>query len=350
MSTLNAPEEVELAELLIKLHPWAQMVRYARTGGEAMAIAVRIARAATRKDVVLFCGYHGWHDWYLSANLSSDKALDGHLLPGLNPLGVPRKLKGTSLPFNYNDFEGFLKLINRHKNKIGVVVLESIRNHYPQREFINTIRHVTKDLGIVLIVDEITAGFRLNLGGAHLFFNLEPDIAVFAKGISNGFPMSAIIGKKEIMQVAQDSFISSTYWTDRIGPAAALATIKKMKQNNIINHLNNIGEKVQQGWKTLAVKHKINIEISGIAPLGHFVFKHELPLVLKTLFTQLMLERGFLATTGFYACFAHKDRHVQRYLEAVDETFNFIFKAIAEKRPAYYLKGSVCHSSFKRLT
>ncbi len=350
MSTLNPPEEVELAELLIKLHPWAQMVRYARTGGEAMAIAVRIARAATGKDVVLFCGYHGWHDWYLCANLSSRKALDGHLLPGLNPLGVPRNLKGTSCPFKYNDTKGFLKLMRKHKNNIGVVVLESIRNNYPEKEFIRTIRDTTRDLKIALVVDEITAGFRLNLGGAHLLFNLEPDIAVFAKGMSNGFPMAAIIGKKKIMETAQNTFISSTYWTERIGPVAALATIKKIKDRNVIKHLNSVGRKVQKGWESLASKHGLKIKVSGIYPLSHFSFLYSRPLVLKTLFTQLMLEKGFLATTAFYASFAHKEETVDRYLNAVDEAFSFMLKAIAEGKPEKYLKGPVCHSGFGRLT
>lgn len=350
MCTLNAPEEVELAELLIKLHPWAEMVRYARTGGEAMAIAVRIARAKSGKDTVLFCGYHGWHDWYLSANLADEKSLDGHLLPGLNPLGVPRTLKGASYPFNYNDTKGFLKLISEHKNDAGVVVLESIRNHSPEKEFLETIKKITKELGVVLIIDEVSAGWRLNVGGAHMIFDIKPDIAVFAKGISNGFPMAAIIGRREVMEVAQDTFISSTYWTDRTGPAAALATIKKLKEKNVPQHLINIGKKVQEGWKFLASKHNIDIEVSGIYPLGHFEFKYENPLVLKTLFTQVMLEKGFLATTGFYASYAHKDEYIKNYLNSVDDVFGFISKSIAEGKPEKYLKGPVCHSGFKRLT
>ena len=350
MSTLNSPEEVELAKLLIELHPWAQMARYARTGGEAMAIAVRIARAKSKKDLILFCGYHGWHDWYLAANIANDKALDGHLLPGLSPLGVPRSLKGSSFPFKYNDIDSFLKLIYKYKNEIGVIVLESIRNVYPTKEFFKTISNEAKKINAVVIVDEVSAGFRLNLGGAHLLFGLEPDIAVFAKGMSNGYPMAAIIGKKEVMKVAQDTFISSTYWTDRIGPVAALTTIKKLKEDNVPKYIGEIGRKVQEGWKLIANKNNINIEISGIYPLSHFSFNHDNPLIIKTLFTQLMLEKGFLAATAFYASYAHKEQHVKKYLKAIDETFNFIAKAIREKCPEKYLKGPICHSGFKRLT
>jgi len=251
MTSLNAPEEVELAELLCGLHPWANMVRYSRTGGEAMAIAVRIARAHTRKDKVLFCGYHGWHDWYLSANLSDNAALDGHLLPGLSPTGVPRLLKGLSFPFNYNDTNGFLRLIEEHGDDTCAVILETIRSDQPQKEFVEAIRQVSDEKKIVFIVDEITSGWRLNIGGAHLIYAIEPDIAIFAKAISNGYPMSAIIGKAKIMEAAQDSFISSTYWTDKIGPVAALATINKMQRLNVPEHLISIGKKIQEWVESL---------------------------------------------------------------------------------------------------
>lgn len=350
MSILNAPEEVELAEMLCTLHPWAGMVRYTRGGGEAMTVAVRIARAKTKKDKVLFCGYHGWHDWYLSANLNEDHALDGHLLPGLAPRGVPRALQGSAYPFVYNDTKGFRELVDKYKNEIGVIVLEAIRNTEPEKDFINAIMDVSRELGIVFVVDEITSGWRMNLGGAHLLYGMEPDIAVFAKAISNGFPMGAIIGKKEVMEAAQETFVSSTYWTERIGPTAALATIKKMRENNVSRHLVDTGKKIQEGWKTAAEKNELPVEISGIFPLGHFNFIYKEPLVLKTLFTQVMLEKGFLASTAFYASYAHKENHVNDYLKAVDESFSFIAQAIKSGSPEKNLRGPVCHSGFKRLT
>jgi len=350
MCTLNAPEEVELAELMCKLHPWAQMVRYTRSGGEAMSVAIRIARASSGKDKILFCGYHGWHDWYLSANLAADKALDGHLLPGLDPAGVPRDLKDSAIPFNYNNTEEFLGLAEKYKGQIGVVVMESIRDARPNPEFIAAIHKVTKEKGIVFVVDEITAGWRLNAGGAHLVLGIEPDIAVFGKAISNGFPMGVIIGKREIMQAAQETFISSTYWTDRIGPTTALATIKYFIKNKVHEHLIQVGEQVQKGWNELAQKHGFKIHVGGLAPLSHFAFEYEKPLVLKTLFTQRMLESGFLATTAFYASYAHKPELVQLYLKACDQTFLFIAEALEKGEPEKFLKGPVCHSDFKRLT
>lgn len=350
MSTLNCPEEVELANLLCQIHPWAQMVRYARTGGEAMTIAIRIARARTGKDLVLFCGYHGWHDWYLSSNIANDRSLDGHLLPGLNPSGVPRGLKGSSIPFNYNDTDGFLKLIKEHKDNIAAVVMEPLRHNYPQKGFLETIRKVTSDSNIVMIFDEITVGWRLNLGGAHLNFGIYPDIAVFAKAISNGYPMATIIGRRDTMNAAQNTFISSTYWTERIGPTAALATIKKLRKENVSEFLIRTGERIKKGWMEAADKNGLKIHVFHIAPLAHFAFEYEKPLVLKTLFTQLMFEKGFLATTAFYVAYAHKDKYANSYLKATDESFNFISKAVKEGNPQKYLKKTVCHSDFKRLT
>lgn len=349
MNTLNCPEEVMLAEKLCNIHPWADMARYARTGGESLAVAIRIARARTKKDIVLFCGYHGWHDWYLSANLAEEQALDGHLLPGLNPLGVPRQLKGTVLPFAYNNKSEFLNLINKYRGKIAAVIMEPIRNDYPRDNFLELIRKTTEEEGIILIFDEVTAGWRLNLGGAHLKLGVNPDMAVFGKGTSNGYPMAAILGKREVMDVAQDTFISSTYWTERIGPVAALATIKKLQEKKVSEHLIETGKQIKNGWKSAAEKHGLDISVSGIDPLGHFSFNYKDPLVLKTLFTQLMLEKGFLATNAFYASYAHKQPHIDKYLQAVDEVFSFISKAIKEGEPKKHLKGPVCHEGFKRL-
>lgn len=350
MSTLNAPEEVQLAQVLNKIHPWADMSKFARTGGEAMAIAVRIARAKTGKETVLFCGYHGWHDWYLSANIADNRALDGHLLPGLEPKGVPRTLKGSAVPFKYNDIEGFLKLARKYKGKIAAVVMEPLRNYYPKDGFLEAIRSLTKKTGVVLIFDEITSGWRLTLGGTHLKFKVYPDLCVFAKGMSNGYPMAAIIGRKGVINKAQHSFISSTYWTERIGPVAALATIKKIKENKIYDHLIEAGKAIQKGWKESSEKHNIDINIFGIPPLSHFSFNHKKHLALKTLFTQEMLKKGFLATTAFYASYAHKQEYIDRYLRVLDDVFLYISNVMKKCSPEEYLEsGTVCHDGFKRL-
>lgn len=348
MTTLMVPEEVELAELLLEQHPWAEMVRYAKGGGDAMAVAVRIARAATKKDKVLFCGYHGWHDWYLSANLADDSALDGQLMAGLSPVGVARELKGTSYPFWYNMIDQFKTLVAKHKDNLAGVVLEAARGMTPEADFFKTIEEECHRLNIPLIIDEVTSGFRVYCGGACEYFGIHPDIAVFAKGMANGYPIAAIIGKKQYMEAAQDSFISSTFWTERIGFAAAIATIKKYKVLNVNKHMNKMGKKVQDGWTALAEKHGLKVHVSGIYPLGHVCFEAS-PLELKTLFIQEMIKRGFLASDAYYATLAHTEQDVNDYLETCDEVFAIMAKAVNENKISDLLEGPVCHGGFARL-
>jgi len=348
-STLNSPEEVDCAELLLTLHPWAQMARFARSGGEAMAIAVRIARARSGKDAIAFCGYHGWHDWYLSANLASDKNLDGHLLPGLAPKGVPRGLLNTAFPFHYNKIEELEALVKKHKN-IGVIVMEPFRSQPPENNFLENVRKIADRIGAVLIFDEITIGWRLNVGGAHLMLGVTPDIAVFGKAMSNGFPMAAIIGKRGVMQAAQQTFISSTQWTERIGPAASVATIKKLKQCNVPRHLRTIGEKIMTGLKQVSADCSLKITLHGPAAKPSFSFDYGAQSQhVKTLFTQEMLMRGFLAGNLIFVTYAHTKKHVEAYLAACEEVFHLIKKAVDQKKVKKLLQGPVAHSGFQRL-
>lgn len=350
MATLNCPEEVELAELLLKLNTWADLVRYARTGGEAMAIAVRIARAYTGKDKIAFCGYHGWHDWYLSANLADDNNLDGHLLPGLEPLGVPRSLKGSAIPFMYNRIEELEEIVKN--NDVGVIVMEPIRHHTPENNFLDNVRKIADEINAVLIFDEISSGWRMNVGGAHHLYKVYPDIAVYGKAMSNGFPMAAVVGKEDIMNMAQKSFISSTYWTERIGPVASLATINKMLENEVPSHLCKIGNLINYGWKKLAEEHNLKINImDAVPPLTTFDFDYgENNLKLQTLFTQEMLGRGFLASKSVYVSYSHDEQHVEKYMENVTDVFGILLKAIDQGNVNKLLKGPVAHVGFKRLT
>jgi glutamate-1-semialdehyde 2,1-aminomutase len=348
MNTLNCPEDVELAEILLDLHKWADMVRYTRTGGEAMAVAVRIARAYSGKDKVAFCGYHGWHDWYLSANLSTDKNLDGHLLPGLKPLGTPRALEGTAIPFNYNMITELENIMINHD--IGTIIVEPVRHTEPHIDFLQQIRDLATKNNAVLIFDEITSGFRLNVGGSHLKYKVNPDIAVLGKAMGNGFPMGAIIGRKKVMDVVQDTFISSTYWTERIGPVAALATIRKLIRNDVPSHLALIGNMIKDGWAELAKRNSLDITVDGIPPLPLFIFNYPEKNAIHTLFTQEMLERGYLTSSkGVYVCFSHTRENVSEYLKKVDVVFGIIKKAIDNGSVYDLLDGSPASEGFQRL-
>lgn len=348
-STLNCPEEVELADLLCKLHPWADMVKFTRSGGEALSVAVRIARAASSKDKIAFCGYHGWSDWYLAANLSSESHLDGHLLPGLEPLGVPRGLLGTAIPFHYNNIDELEEIFKENKD-VGVIVLEPIRHDEPKKGFLENVRLIAKKNKAVLIFDEVTVGFRLTQGGSHLLYKVDPDIAVFGKAISNGYAMAVIVGKKQIMDFAQRTFISSTAWTERIGPTAALATIGKLKKYMVQEHIKKVGNRLIIGYRKLAVKHGLTLEVEGPPSIISINFKYPKGNLIKTFFVQQMLKRGYLSGTLTYITYAHSEKSVRDYLKNVDSVFCQIKEALDSNSLESRLEGPQAHTGFARLT
>jgi glutamate-1-semialdehyde 2,1-aminomutase len=347
MSTFNCPEEVELAERLVELHPWADMVRFARSGGEANAIAIRIARAASGRDKVAICGYHGWHDWYLAANLGDEKNLAGHLLPGLEPNGVPSNLSNTVYPFNYNRFEELEALVREHD--IGVIKMEVSRNQGPAPGFLENVRQLATDRNIVLIFDECTSGFRQTLGGLHKVYGVEPDMAMFGKALGNGYAITATIGRREIMEAAQSTFISSTFWTERIGPTAGLKTLEVMERTCAYDQITATGKVIAEKWQQLAAKHGLDIQISGLPALIGFSFASTNHLAYKTLITQEMLAQGYLASTSAYVCTEHTPEIIEGYLAALDPIFGLIQECEAGRDVFSLLKGAICHSGFKRL-
>jgi glutamate-1-semialdehyde 2,1-aminomutase len=348
MSTLNPPEEVELADRLCAIHPWADEVRFARTGGEICAIAVRIARATTGRSGVAVCGYHGWHDWYSAANLGDDDALDTHLLPGLEPAGIPPALRGTVTTFHYNDLDSFKKAVDTLGNDFAAVVMEPCRYVPPNDGFLEQVRNIANKAGALLVFDEITVGWRLHHGGVHWMFGVEPDLAVFAKAMGNGHPIAAVIGNRAAMEGAHRAFISSTYWTERVGPAAALATIEKLDRVGAVEQIANAGSRVKEIWSQAADEHGLPIRVEGFDGLPHFVMDHPDARALSTLFVQQMLERGFLASTGFYPTVVHNEGIIERYADAVDEVFSLMASAIADDSIKQQLRGPEAQPPFAR--
>jgi glutamate-1-semialdehyde 2,1-aminomutase len=347
MSTLNCPEEVYLAEKLIELHPWADMARFARSGGEANAIAIRIARAASGRDKVAICGYHGWHDWYLAANLGDEKNLAGHLLPGLEPNGVPQGLRGTVLPFNYNRFDELESLVNGHD--VGVIIMEVSRNQGPADGFLQKVRRLATQRGIVLVFDECTSGFRQTFGGLHKLYGVEPDMAMFGKALGNGYAITATIGRREIMEAAQTSFISSTFWTERIGPTAALKTLEVMERERSWERITGTGVAIGERWLALARRHGLSLTLNGLPALVGFSLPPARMLEYKTLITQEMLKKGFLASTSIYACTEHTQPLIDQYFEALEPVFALIGECERGRAVEPLLEGPVCHAGFKRL-
>jgi glutamate-1-semialdehyde 2,1-aminomutase len=346
MSTLNCPEEVELAELLCELHPWADMVRYTRGGGEAMAVAVRIARAATGRDCVAIAGYHGWHDWYLAANLNED-ALHDLLLPDVPAAGVPAALSGSVVPFAFGDLAA-LDWLAAHGDRLAAVVVEPARYELASAAYLERLCQTARKAQAVAIFDEITSGFRMAIGGAHLAVGVAPDVAVFAKGMSNGYPMAAVIGRRAVMEAAERTFVSSTYWTERIGPVAALATIWKIRELHVPAHLSAIGDRMRSGWTAAAERHDLRLTVRGVAPLPSFAFDHgsHSP-ALRTLYTQCMLDEGFLASGAFYPSRAHTTSHVDQALAATDRAFATLREALADGSVGARLRGPVASSGLR---
>jgi glutamate-1-semialdehyde aminotransferase len=338
---------VALAQRLIELHPWADMARFARSGGEANAISIRIARAASGRDGVALCGYHGWHDWYLAANLANERNLDGHQLPGLSTDGVPKGLAGSVHPFAYNDLMALEALVNSHD--IGVIKMEVSRNYGPQEGFLESVREIATRNGIVLIFDECTSGFRQSFGGLHKVFGVEPDMAVFGKALGNGFAMTGVIGKREVMEAAQTTFISSTYWTERIGPTAALATLAVMERERSWEKITATGNAIVARWKTLADKHGLTMTTAGLPALSSFAFKSPNNQAYRTLISQEMLAKGYLAANLVYTCTEHTPDIVEGYFEALDPIFGLIRECEDGRDVASLLKGPIAHTTFARL-
>ena len=322
MCTQNPVEEVELAELLCHIHPWASKVRYARGGGEIASVAVRIARATTGRDMVAVCGYHGWTDFYLAVNLGETPDQRGKVLGGFPPDGVPENLRGTAACFHFDDTEEFDKVVAQYADRLACVIIETARSTDPAPGFLEHIRAETKRIGAIMILDEITVGWRNNWGGYHLKLGITPDMAIYGKCLGNGHPISAVIGTAEAMEGAERAFISSTYWTESVGPTAALTAVKEMKRTRVWEHVWKTGEAVTNILKDASAKYGIPMNVGNSFPtLNRFSFT-ENSAQMRTLFTTLMLEQGILAGTSFYPTLAHNEQSLVAYAEAVDITFD----------------------------
>ena len=349
MSSLNSYEELELAERLIQLHPYSSMARFARTGGEACSIAVRIARAASGKDGVAICGYHGWHDWYIATNIGDKENLKDQLLPGLDPAGVPKNLQGSTYPFIYNDFDG-LEIIKENRDKIGVVIMEPTRGVKPLPGYLQKIRELCNEIGAVLIFDEVTSAFRENNGAWHLLSGVDPDMTIFGKALGNGFPISAVIGKQSVMNKATLSFISSTMWTERVGFTAGVANLDLFSKQKSHEKLVYNGKKIKEAWEESAKKTKININISGLDPLASFKFLDGAENVYQTFYAQEMLKENFLVGSSSYSCTVYSESILKKFNKKTLEVFEKI-KFINDKgdKIENYINGDLIKSGFKRL-
>ena len=348
---VNHPLEVELADLLVETVPCAEMVRFCKSGGTADEMAIRIARGHTGRDKVAFCGYHGWHDWYLAANLSGADTLNSHLLPGLDIRGVPRALEGTTIPFEYNNADSLRAVLEANPGQIAAIIMEASRTDTPQPGFLERVRQLADEDGAVLIFDEVITGFRLAMGGAQERYGVTPDLATFGKAMSNGHPIAAVCGRREVMQDAASMFISSTYYSDAAGMAAAIATIRELRDKDALSHIWRIGALLQRGFNELAAKHGLEATCDGLPPVTHphFTCPPELIKPLVTLYIQEMLRGGIFGITVNYICYEHSEQDVEAFLAAADGAFAVMKRALDEGDVRKYLEGDERGDDFGRM-
>ena len=350
--SINHELEIELAEELVATVPCAEMVRYAKGGGDACAVAVRIARGATGHDKILFCGYHGWHDWYLAANLGAANALNQHLLPGVEPIGVPKCLEGTAIPFPYGDLGALEEALDRHRGQIAAIMMEPLRGDLPPDGYLAAVRALADAFGVLLIFDEVTTGFRPTASGVQTLLGVTPDMAVFAKSISNGYPMGAVVGSRSVMEPASQMFISSTYWSDTIGLRAALTTLREIRRRNVPAHLSAIGTKLQVQLNKSARIAGVPVTCGGVnffPSLRFDVDDAELKQKLITLFIQEMARRGCHGNTSFYLNAAQGNDEVEQTCTAAGETFVILAEALANRSVDRLLECDPTQESFRRL-
>ena len=349
MSSLNCPEEVYLINRLLDIHPWFNMAKLTRTGGEANAVAIRIARSANpNRHKVAICGYHGWHDWYVAANLNNSKNLNNHLLSGIETVGVPKNLKNTIFTFEYNKINQLKKIISKNPD-VGIIKMEVCRNELPKNNFLHEVKKLDLKNNIILIFDECTSGFRETFGGLHKKYNIYPDIAIFGKSLGNGYAINAILGTKKVMKYADKTFLSSTFWSERAGPTAALKTLEIMEKTKSWKIITDKGIYLRKKWSRIAKKNNLKVVISGIPALSSFNFKSKNNTAYKTLIAQEMLKKGFLASNSVYLCTSHSKKIIDKYLFYLEKVFKKIKNCEKGKKIEDMLEGPVCETGFKRL-
>ncbi len=350
--SINHEVEIELAEELVRTIPCAEMVRYAKCGGEACAIAVRIARGVTGRDKVLFCGYHGWHDWYLAANLPAEANLSTHLFPGIEPTGVPRALAGTALPFPYGDLAALGQLLDDQRGAVAAVIMEPLRSEQPPPGYLEAVAKLSRQHGAILIFDEVSAGLRFGLGGAQGYLGVTPDMAVFAKSISNGYPMGMVVGKREVMEPSSRMFISSTYWSDTIGLRAALTTIREARRRDLPAYLHRLGTELQERLNEVARETGLAVHCGGLAVHPALRFETDDPALkarLGTLFIQEMAKRGCHGYTSFYLNGAQGPAELEQTAAAARETFALMHDGVRKGTVEQLLECDLQQDAFRRL-
>ena len=350
--TLNSLLEIELAEELVETIPSAEMVRYTKGGGEACVVAIRIARGVTGRDKVLICGYHGWHDWYQAANFGVDPESGEYPFAGIEPIGVPKALAGTVIPFVYGDTEMLASLLDKHAGEVAAIMMEPARSELPPDGYLESVQALAKKHDVVLIFDEVSSGWRYRIGGIQAAVGVTPDMTVVAKAMSNGYAMGAVVGSQAVMEPAGRMFISSSYWSDNIGLAAALTTIRELKRREAEVRFCEIGEGLRSSLNDAFAAAGLAGACVGLYsnPAVHFDLPDETqrPKV-NTLFIQEMARRGVHCLTTFKATLAHTQTDIEQTAQAATEAFQVIRRGLEKETLDSLLVCDLKREPFRRL-
>ncbi len=349
--------ELEVSELMIKHIPGAEAVRFGKNGADATSIAVRMSRAITKRDHIAFCGYHGWHDWFVGTT-------------DLNA-GIPKFNEQLAHSFSYNDIDSLERIFKKYKNKIACVIMEPItvagpksgingstkwKDFNSKKNFLIDVKKICRKNGALLVFDEVVTGFRYDMGGAQKMFNIIPDLSCFAKAMSNGIPVSAITGKKEYMKFLETTFFSFTYGGDCVGLAAAKACINKLDKKNVIDHLYKVGKRLKDGMNELINLYELDeiLECSGypcrtVMTIKNYK-KYKKPLIIKSLIQQELMIKGVLWSQYHSISFSHKNSHIDHTLNAFEDSFKKLKKIVKNnKNVENYLYGKPCQTVFTRV-
>jgi len=336
--SLSNSRELELAELMCEIIPSAQKVRFLKSGSEAMSAAVRVARAYTGRDIVAVCGYHGWHDWTVIRTTRNS--------------GVPGVLKNTIFEFTYNKIESLNKIFSEHPGKVAAVILEPVGIYPPENDFLRKVAVMARKNGALLIFDEIVTGFRLSLGGAQSYFSITPDLSAFGKAMANGYPISALVGRRDIMNSVEDSiFISSTYGGDLLSISAAIKTIEILKKDKVNKYILSLGQKLKNGLNREIRDNHIDAYCEGLNHKTFLVFNDMggFPAkMIETVFRQECFFKGAFLGYGHFISFSHTEKDIDFSINIAAEAFRIIKKAIDAGKLKFLLKGKVAIDVFKR--
>lgn len=333
--SLVHPLEVEVAELIRDTIPNAEMVRYSKTGADVTSAAVRLARAYTGKNKILCCGYHGWHDWYVSVTARNH--------------GIPQAVQDITYTFDYNDIDSLKDSID---DDTAAVILEPVVFQEPKDNFLQKVAELCKEKDVILIFDEMWTGFRMALGGAQEYFNITPDLATYSKAVANGMPISVLTGKKEIMQLAEDDiFFYTTFGGEALSLAAVKATIAEMKEKNVPAYLDKQGAKLKGGYNKIAQDLGLDYtKASGYnwRTIISFDTKAGDPLILKSLVQQEMIKRGILWGGFHNMSFSHSDEDVKYTLKAYEAVLPILKKAVEDGNVEELLRGKPVQPVFRK--